>query len=85
MVESIGFSATEVLEGILPNAYRKAFETVLIPSYERSCNEMFSQISKEFEKGTRNCECIYIFVSICERYSYKSLWDRKMRIPYFLE
>lgn len=54
VAESIGFNAGTILEGVLPDAYQKAFRNILIPSYERSCNEMFSQISREFEKGTRS-------------------------------
>ncbi|XP_065065169.1 enhancer of mRNA-decapping protein 4-like isoform X3 [Rhopilema esculentum] len=54
VVESLEFSATAVLENTLPNAYRNAFEKVLIPSFEDSCRQMFLQISREFEKGTRS-------------------------------
>eukprot|EP00795_Rhopilema_esculentum_P001130 gene1130-15474_t len=57
VVESLEFSATAVLENTLPNAYRNAFEKVLIPSFEDSCRQMFLQISREFEKGTRSRKC----------------------------
>lgn len=59
MAETIGFNAATVLDKILPNTYRESFEKILIPSYEKSCREMFIQISKEFEKGTRNCKHLY--------------------------
>lgn len=39
-------------------AYREAFQSVVLPAFEKSCQAMFQQINDSFRLGTQECECI---------------------------
>lgn len=38
-------------------AYREAFQSVVLPAFEKSCQAMFQQINDSFRLGTQECEC----------------------------
>lgn len=37
-------------------AYREAFQSVVLPAFEKSCQAMFQQINDSFRLGTQECE-----------------------------
>lgn len=37
-------------------AYREAFQSVVLPAFEKSCQAMFQQINDSFRLGTQECK-----------------------------
>ena len=40
--------------------YREAFQSTILPSFERACHNMFQQINDSFHKGTQQCMLILL-------------------------
>lgn len=49
-------AAGNVLQTPIQMAYREAFQNIVIPSFERSIQNMLAQVNETFTKGTRECE-----------------------------
>lgn len=65
MVDAIGGAAASALQGPIQVTYREAFQSTILPSFERACHNMFQQINDSFHKGTQQCMLIllvYLFV-----------------------
>ncbi|KAM6354055.1 LOW QUALITY PROTEIN: enhancer of mRNA-decapping protein 4 [Alca torda] len=45
--------ATADLQGPIQAAYREAFQSVVLPAFEKSCQSMFQQINDTFKQGTQ--------------------------------
>lgn len=40
-------------------AYREAFQSVVLPAFEKSCQAMFQQINDSFRLGTQECKWVW--------------------------
>lgn len=62
MVDAIGGAAASALQGPIQVTYREAFQSTIMPSFERACQNMFQQINESFHKGTQQC---MLFALVC--------------------
>ncbi|XP_078367719.1 enhancer of mRNA-decapping protein 4-like isoform X2 [Oculina patagonica] len=53
VVDAIGGAAAGALQGPIQVTYREAFQSTIMPSFERACQNMFQQINESFHKGTQ--------------------------------
>ncbi|XP_048577048.1 enhancer of mRNA-decapping protein 4 isoform X2 [Nematostella vectensis] len=53
VIDSIGSSAAAALQGPIQGSYREAFQSTILPAFERSCHSMFQQINDAFHRGTQ--------------------------------
>uniref|UniRef100_A0A8D0GBJ2 Enhancer of mRNA-decapping protein 4 n=1 Tax=Sphenodon punctatus TaxID=8508 RepID=A0A8D0GBJ2_SPHPU len=53
LTDAIARAAADALQGPMKAAYREAFQTVVLPSFEKSCQSMFQQINDTFKQGTQ--------------------------------
>ncbi|XP_033125273.1 enhancer of mRNA-decapping protein 4-like isoform X2 [Anneissia japonica] len=51
--EAMGQAAANTLSNTIQSTYRDAFHTSILPAFERSCQNMLSQVNAAFESGTR--------------------------------
>ncbi|XP_043937990.1 enhancer of mRNA-decapping protein 4 [Protopterus annectens] len=51
--DAIARTAADVLQGHIQTAYREAFQTIVLPAFEKSCQTMFQQINDNFKQGTQ--------------------------------
>lgn len=51
--DAIGRAAAEAIQGPIQAAYKDAFQTVVLPVFERGCQSMFQQINDSFKQGTQ--------------------------------
>lgn len=51
--DAIGRAAAEAMQGPIQAAYKDAFQTVVLPVFERGCQSMFQQINDSFKQGTQ--------------------------------
>ncbi|XP_029464685.1 enhancer of mRNA-decapping protein 4 isoform X2 [Rhinatrema bivittatum] len=51
--DAIGRAAADALQGPIHSAYREAFQTIVLPSFEKGCQSMFQQINSSFKQGTQ--------------------------------
>lgn len=54
--DAIGRAAAEALQGPIQAAYKDAFQSVVLPVFERGCQTMFQQINDSFKQGTQECK-----------------------------
>uniref|UniRef100_W5MIA3 Enhancer of mRNA-decapping protein 4 n=1 Tax=Lepisosteus oculatus TaxID=7918 RepID=W5MIA3_LEPOC len=50
--DAIGKAAAEALQGPIQAAYREAFQSIVLPVFEKGCQSMFQQINDSFKQGT---------------------------------
>lgn len=53
ITDAIGRSAAEAMQGPIQAAYKDAFQSIVLPVFERSCQSMFQQINDSFKQGTQ--------------------------------
>ncbi|KAI3371658.1 hypothetical protein L3Q82_024222 [Scortum barcoo] len=51
--DAIGRAAAEAVQGTIQAAYKDAFQSIVLPVFERSCQSMFQQINDSFKQGTQ--------------------------------
>ncbi|XP_071959655.1 enhancer of mRNA-decapping protein 4-like [Antedon mediterranea] len=51
--EAMGQAAANTLSNTIQSTYRDAFHSSILPAFERSCQNMLSQVNAAFESGTR--------------------------------
>ncbi|KAM4618939.1 enhancer of mRNA-decapping protein 4 isoform 2-T2 [Polymixia lowei] len=51
--DAIGRAAAEAMQGPIQAAYKDAFQSVVLPVFERGCQSMFQQINDSFKQGTQ--------------------------------
>ncbi|XP_072925993.1 enhancer of mRNA-decapping protein 4 isoform X1 [Hemitrygon akajei] len=51
--ESIGRAAADALQGPIQSTYREAFQSIVVPVFEKACQSMFQQINDSFKQGTQ--------------------------------
>ncbi|KAJ3596303.1 hypothetical protein NHX12_002712 [Muraenolepis orangiensis] len=51
--DAIGRAAAEVLQGTIQTSYKEAFQTIVLPVFDRGCQTMFQQINESFKQGTQ--------------------------------
>lgn len=51
--DAIGRSAAEAMQGPIQAAYKDAFQSTVLPVFERGCQSMFQQINDSFKQGTQ--------------------------------
>lgn len=56
LTDSIVRATADTLQGTIQSAYREAFQSVVLPAFEKSCQSMFQQINDTFKQGTQECE-----------------------------
>uniref|UniRef100_A0A3B4AZ59 Enhancer of mRNA-decapping protein 4 n=1 Tax=Periophthalmus magnuspinnatus TaxID=409849 RepID=A0A3B4AZ59_9GOBI len=54
--DAIGRAAAEAMQGPIQAAYKDAFQTVVLPVFERGCQSMFQQINDSFKQGTQEIQ-----------------------------
>ena len=60
VVDAIGGAAATALQGPIQVTYREAFQSTILPSFERACHNMFQQINDSFHKGTQQCMLVLL-------------------------
>ncbi|XP_053571881.1 enhancer of mRNA-decapping protein 4 [Bombina bombina] len=53
MTDAIGRAAADVLQVPIQSAYREAFQSIVLPAFEKGCQSMFQQINCSFKQGTQ--------------------------------
>ncbi|XP_078608000.1 enhancer of mRNA-decapping protein 4-like isoform X2 [Branchiostoma floridae x Branchiostoma japonicum] len=53
-VEAIGQSAAQAIQGPVQAAYKDAFQSTVVPMFEKACQSMFQQINDTFQRGTQD-------------------------------
>ncbi|NWU70489.1 EDC4 protein, partial [Pterocles burchelli] len=53
LTDSIVRATADTLQGPIQSAYREAFQSVVLPAFEKSCQSMFQQINDTFKQGTQ--------------------------------
>uniref|UniRef100_A0A673A581 Enhancer of mRNA-decapping protein 4 n=1 Tax=Sphaeramia orbicularis TaxID=375764 RepID=A0A673A581_9TELE len=53
ITDAIGRAAAEAIQGPIQAAYKDAFQSLVLPVFERSCQSMFQQINDSFKQGTQ--------------------------------
>uniref|UniRef100_A0A452S547 Enhancer of mRNA-decapping protein 4 n=1 Tax=Ursus americanus TaxID=9643 RepID=A0A452S547_URSAM len=53
LTDAIARAAADTLQGPMQAAYREAFQSVVLPAFEKSCQAMFQQINESFRLGTQ--------------------------------
>lgn len=56
--DAIGRAAAEAMQGPIQAAYKEAFQSIVLPVFERGCQSMFQQINDSFKQGTHECKGI---------------------------
>ncbi|XP_075998145.1 enhancer of mRNA-decapping protein 4 isoform X2 [Genypterus blacodes] len=51
--DAIGRAAAEAMQGPIQAAYKDAFQSIVLPVFERGCQSMFVQINDSFKQGTQ--------------------------------
>uniref|UniRef100_UPI0037E714DC enhancer of mRNA-decapping protein 4 isoform X2 n=1 Tax=Semicossyphus pulcher TaxID=241346 RepID=UPI0037E714DC len=51
--DAIGRAASEAMQGPIQAAYKDAFQSIVLPVFERGCQSMFQQINDSFKQGTQ--------------------------------
>uniref|UniRef100_A0A8B9RMF2 Enhancer of mRNA-decapping protein 4 n=1 Tax=Astyanax mexicanus TaxID=7994 RepID=A0A8B9RMF2_ASTMX len=52
ITDAIGRAAAEAMQGPIQAAYKDAFQSIVLPVFERGCQSMFQQINDSFKQGT---------------------------------
>lgn len=58
--DAVGSAMMTALQRTLPALCEQVFKTSVLPSFERSCQEMFRQLDGSFRRGTIECKFIPI-------------------------
>ncbi|NWR76867.1 EDC4 protein, partial [Centropus unirufus] len=53
LTDTIVRATADTLQGPIQSAYREAFQSVVLPAFEKSCQSMFQQINDTFKQGTQ--------------------------------
>nr|XP_056718805.1 enhancer of mRNA-decapping protein 4 isoform X2 [Euleptes europaea] len=53
LTDAIARATADALQGPMQLAYREAFQSVVLPAFEKSCQSMFQQINDTFKQGTQ--------------------------------
>ncbi|NWJ08104.1 EDC4 protein, partial [Crypturellus undulatus] len=53
LTDTIVKATADTLQGPIQSAYREAFQSVVLPAFEKSCQSMFQQINETFKQGTQ--------------------------------
>ncbi|NXA41665.1 EDC4 protein, partial [Eudromia elegans] len=53
LTDTIVRATADTLQGPIQTAYREAFQSVVLPAFEKSCQSMFQQINDTFKQGTQ--------------------------------
>uniref|UniRef100_A0A663MS00 Enhancer of mRNA-decapping protein 4 n=1 Tax=Athene cunicularia TaxID=194338 RepID=A0A663MS00_ATHCN len=53
LTDSIVRATADILQGPIQSAYREAFQSIVLPAFEKSCQSMFQQINDTFKQGTQ--------------------------------
>ncbi|XP_072279188.1 enhancer of mRNA-decapping protein 4 [Pyxicephalus adspersus] len=53
ITDAIGRAVAESLQTPIQTAYREAFQSVVLPAFEKGCQSMFQQINGSFRQGTQ--------------------------------
>ncbi|RXM33574.1 Enhancer of mRNA-decapping protein 4 [Acipenser ruthenus] len=51
--DAIGRAAADALQGPIQAAYKEAFQSIVLPVFEKGCQSMFQQINDSFKSGTQ--------------------------------
>uniref|UniRef100_A0AAQ4Q5W9 Enhancer of mRNA-decapping protein 4 n=1 Tax=Gasterosteus aculeatus aculeatus TaxID=481459 RepID=A0AAQ4Q5W9_GASAC len=51
--DAIGRAAAEAMQGPIQAAYKDAFQSIVLPVFERGCQSIFQQINNSFKQGTQ--------------------------------
>lgn len=57
-INALGQSVLSGIHKNVENSFRKSMEVMIIPSYEKITREMFRDLGKAFNEGTKDCELV---------------------------
>ncbi|WAR11787.1 EDC4-like protein [Mya arenaria] len=67
-MEAMGVAAGNAIQAPIQAAYREAFQNFVIPTFERTTQNMYQQVSETFQRGTKECMQQHLLpMSICPR------------------
>jgi enhancer of mRNA-decapping protein 4 len=64
-MEVLSNSAVSALQPAVQHVCKDFFTSLLVPSFEKSCQAMFQQINESFSKGTRECKFPFCLPPLC--------------------
>ncbi|NWI50973.1 EDC4 protein, partial [Calyptomena viridis] len=53
LTDTVVRATADTLQGPIQSAYREAFQSIVLPAFEKSCQSMFQQINDTFKQGTQ--------------------------------
>jgi hypothetical protein len=53
-LDSLSQSVAGSMQGLVINSYRDTFQKVIVPNFEKSCQNMYQQVNNTFGKGTND-------------------------------
>lgn len=77
ILEAIGQSAGQAIANEAHAAYKQAFQSVVVPSFESASRNLFQQMNEIFRKGTTDCNQLLIFF-VQRKFSFKKVALRKL-------
>ena len=54
VMDSLGTSVMTSMQGTVVNSYRDCFQKIIVPNFEKSCQNMYQQVNQSFAKGTQD-------------------------------
>ena len=54
VLDSLSQSVVGCMQGAIVNSYRDCFQKVIVPNFEKSCQNMYQQVNQSFAKGTQD-------------------------------
>ncbi len=55
--EAVGGAVGVALQRVVTTRYDEVFKNVVLPGFEKACQEMFRQMDDAFRRGTTECKC----------------------------
>ncbi len=56
--EAVGGAVGVSLQRLITARYDEVFKGIVLPGFEKACQELFRQIDEAFRRGTSECECV---------------------------
>lgn len=51
-IDTMSQSISNSMQGVIVNSYRETFQKLIVPNFEKACQNMYQQVNSSFAKGT---------------------------------